>query len=280
MENSELSCGGSVRHFTLTKYIPGDIATILFDAVQENGAITINSAEVNLKSKDSGIDPGKTADKSKSSYETEIKLLQTYQQDAKYKELIIGMTSLPISVKHDKSSFLGIFSRVLAEISEKGTGIKVTPTISFWDTKDISNTLATSSAGQGDEISFYLPQDLNSLEHLGLGVQLEAFFIEPSIAGSQEPEFVVALFVSVESKLILFKYSLRQEGSKVSASKILLKEKPLVINEVFGPRSTSDSDICKHDIMQQSPEGLYFFSPATGKDRNLPFTKRVIHTTI
>ena len=262
----ELSWGGTVRHFTLTYYESGKFATILCDTMQENGVISVYSGKVSLEQKGTSAVQKRQFD---------IKLVNSYKQAAKSKELIVAMTSLCINKKPGKTSYLGIIARVLAENADKGGGIKILPTISFWDGQNHYETLATSTAGSLDDISFKLQQDLNSLEHLGLGVQVESFFIEPTGKNSSGSlDFVVALFISVESKLIVFKYSLPDRQSSVDVSKAALSHPPLVVKEVFGASYTSGLESCKYDTMQQTPEGLQFFSAVTGKIVQMPFAKR------
>lgn len=262
----ELSCGGTIRHFALTYYETEKSATILCDAVQENGVLSIYCGKVGLEPKGASAEPKRQFD---------LKLVNSYKQSARSRELTVAMTSLGINMKPGKCSYLGIIARVLAENADKGGGIKLFPTISFWDGQNHYETLATSTAGSRDDISFKLQQDLNSLEHLGLGVQLESFFIEPTGKNSSGSlEFVVALFISVESKLIVFKYSLPDRQSSLDVSKAALNHPPLVIKEVFGASYTSGIESCKHDTMQQTPEGLQFFSALTGKTVHMPFTKK------
>ena len=262
----ELSCKGTVRHFALTYYETEKSATIMFDVVQENEVLSVYSGKVSLELKGSATEPKR---------QLELKPIQSYKQNPKSKELTVAMTSLRINMKPGKTSYLGIIARVLAENADKGGGIKIYPTISFWDGQHHYETLATSSAGSREDISFKLQQDLNSLEHLGLGVQVESFFIEPTAKNSSGSlEFVVALFISVESKLIVFKYSLPDRQSSLNVSKAALNHPPLVIKEVFGASYTSGIESCKYDTMQQTPEGLQFFSALKGKTVHMPFTKK------
>lgn len=267
LDKPELGSVRTVRHFSLARYTTGNTLGLLCEFVSDQEASCLAELTADLKNPKPAF---------------VVKEIQKFARDKANREVVAAITSLELKNEEDKVHYLPVVGRICAVTLPSG-GISVIPAVSIWDGQKLHDCCQTIDTQKKIENTFELNQNLNSLEELGLGVQMEVFLVDGNswskrsqyTAQTKNLSFaiVAAMFISTESKVILFRLeSQGQQTKSLDVSKLQVKEM-LTIDEAFGKSDTSDVNAYQDREMLQSADGLLFHNAKTGLLFELKFSK-------
>jgi hypothetical protein len=260
LNTPEVGCAGTIRHFSMMNYASRDKVKIMFDIISPEGSMQVLIATANLM---------------KSPVAYQLEEVKKLKQETQKRELIVAMADLKLKSQSKEYIGLAIVAKIFANsISDEKTQIQ--PGIMIWNGRELQDVCLKLSTEKRKEFSFVLDHTTASLVQVGLGVQLEAFEVEETLPHSRDIRkrlLIVAMFISVESRLLLFKIPLNSNEQLMKEVNVsaLVPDDVLVIEKVFGDSENSNPLSYRQREMLLTAEGLVFHDTSIGLVVKLKF---------